>query len=491
MAPSLDGDGSAGDRMGRDRAGMWCRSSPSWCRGGGPQGTERGGHVVTPGLPRCCLPGARPLIPPLLILPLICSIFPKPLIFRMRLKSWEFAAFPPVQDPGHGAERGRTPGGHSRKVESKALGTGRGRRDGHGGGRGFAAIPGDSPVGILGMLRARLGVSRGRAGGLGRLGPAVPTAHVLPGALRDVRDHWKPQGHPAARQDPGRSLGGEEWLPQLRTPGESVCSPSACLSVRPPLQHIHQSLHPSIRPSVPRTHLPLHPAICPSPGAVNPAGSASPTPSCKSWGGSGGRADQHRPHHGGLGGGEHIPKHCTAPAGCSQTSPIPTSCHAWMCVPPVSPPALMPPVPSPRPRASRSWGWRENLAGEGAPSLVPGYFWLRISGEPRGFSASWSPLRVSSRGAPKTSELPSAPAVCIHPRPNPCSREDAAHPPARLVLRVIPAPKRALGHRSPAWSHPSLPSLGAESSPGAGSGHGGAGWALIPSGTASSRAVAT
>lgn len=97
---------------------------------------------------------------------------------------------------------------------------------------------------------------------------------------------------------------------------------------------------------------------------------------------------------------------------------------------------------------------------------------------------------------PRSTQNPgalSAPAVCVHAHlhSNACSREDAAHPLARLVLHVIPAPKRALGHRSPPWSHPSPPSLGAESSPGAGSGHGGAGWALIPSGTASSRAVAT
>lgn len=170
--------------MGRDRAGMRRRSGPSCCRAAGPHGTERGGRVVTPGLPRCCLPGARPLIPPLLILPLICLIFPKPLIFRMQLKSCEFAAFAPVQDPGRGAG-GSRPGPPRAQQECgiQALGTGRGRRDGHGGGRGFAAIPGNNPVGILGMLRARLGSSRGRAGGLGQLGPAVPPAHVLPGAL--------------------------------------------------------------------------------------------------------------------------------------------------------------------------------------------------------------------------------------------------------------------------------------------------------------------
>lgn len=173
-----------GCRMGRDRTGMWRRSSPSCCRGGGPRGAQRGGHVVTPGLPRCRLPGARPLIPPLLILPLICSIFPKPLIFRMQLKSCEFAAFAPVQDPGRGA--GGSGAGPRRAQQERgiqALGTGRGRRDGHGGGRGFAAIPGNNPVGILGMLLARLGMSRGRAGGLGQLGPVVPPAHVLPGAL--------------------------------------------------------------------------------------------------------------------------------------------------------------------------------------------------------------------------------------------------------------------------------------------------------------------
>lgn len=59
----------------------------------------------------------------------------------------------------------------------------------------------------------------------------------------------------------------------------SICA-SVCLSVRPPLQHIHQSLQPSI----PRTHLLLHPAICPAPGAVNLSVSASPTWSSLPWG---------------------------------------------------------------------------------------------------------------------------------------------------------------------------------------------------------------
>lgn len=76
-----DGEGMgqccrAGDGKGPDPAPRGIRAFPCAtggpCRAGGPRGGERGGRVATPGLPRCCLPGARPLIPPLLILPLIC-----------------------------------------------------------------------------------------------------------------------------------------------------------------------------------------------------------------------------------------------------------------------------------------------------------------------------------------------------------------------------------------------------------------------------------
>lgn len=75
----------------------------------------------------------------------------------------------------------------------------------------------------------------------------------------------------ATTQHPRRAQGEREGNGRLF----SICA-SVCLSMRPPLQHIHQSLHPSI----PRTHLLLHPAICPSPGAVNLSVSASPTRSC-------------------------------------------------------------------------------------------------------------------------------------------------------------------------------------------------------------------
>lgn len=79
----------------------------------------------------------------------------------------------------------------------------------------------------------------------------------------------------AAAQRTRRARGEREGNRRLL----SICA-SVCLSVRPPLQHIHQSLHPSI----PRTQLLLHPAICPAPGAVNLSVSASPTGSSLPWG---------------------------------------------------------------------------------------------------------------------------------------------------------------------------------------------------------------
>lgn len=284
--------------MGRDRAEMWLRSSPSCCRGGGPQGTERGGHVVTPGLPRCCLPGARPLIPPLLILPLICSIFPKPLIFRMQLKSCEFAAFAPVQDPGRS---GAGPRRAQQERGIQALGTGRGRRDGHGGGPGFAAIPGNNPVGILEMLRATLGVSRGRAGGLGQLGHLPTCSQGLcrcEGSLEAPGPSCCPAG--SWEEPQGRGV-----VPQLSTPGALWARTSALhLPVYPciPLSNtsinlsIHLSVHPSlvhiclsIQPSVHPPELSIRLALPPPRRAASPGGLrvAKPTntgPTTGGWG---------------------------------------------------------------------------------------------------------------------------------------------------------------------------------------------------------------
>jgi len=85
----------------------------------------------------------------------------------------------------------------------------------------------------------------------------------------------------------------------------------------------------------------------------------------------------------------------------------------------------LPPVPAPGwPRAGAGGGGRIWQAKALLPP-APGYFWPRISGEACGFSASWSPPHLSSRGAP-------GPPTPEHPR--------AFSPRARVLRGFHPSP---------------------------------------------------
>lgn len=257
--PNLDGDGNAGDGKGQGRnvAGMSGRPLvlPGW------RATERGGHVVTPGLPRCCLPGARPLIPPLIILPLICSIFPKPLIFRMQLRSCEFAGSCAGSRARGGAGQG--PGRHSRSVEPKPLAQGKGEG---------MVTEGDEAL-LPSLVTAQWAFWECCEPGWcvtwksWRAGPAGPGGATCPRAPRgsvDVRDHWKPHGHPSARQDPGMSPGGDEWC---HSPAPRARMSALHLPVYPciPLSNtsINLSIHPSVHPSLVHICLSIQPSVHP------------------------------------------------------------------------------------------------------------------------------------------------------------------------------------------------------------------------------------
>lgn len=102
---------------------------------------------------------------------------------------------------------GQDPGGHSRNVESKPLAQGEGEGMGTEGDQALLPSLVTTQWAFWKCCEPRWACHVEELEGWASWAtcPRAPRGSV------DVRDHWKPQGHPAARQDPGRSLRGEEW----------------------------------------------------------------------------------------------------------------------------------------------------------------------------------------------------------------------------------------------------------------------------------------